>query len=304
MIKVLLLGSNGLLAQNLAVYAPNQVSLVGISKSSENKSPGLSQYHSLDLTQFNLLHQYIEEIKPQLIINTAALTNVDACEDQLELATQVNFLLANELAKLKIPIIHYSTDYVFDGKNGPYRETDHTNPLGHYGKTKLDSEEPILQSDSQSLVLRTMLLWGRGQGGKTSFTEFVKSKLQKGEPVSVVTDQWGNPTLVSQLAQVTWKLWEKKIGGLFHVSGSECMSRFEWATKVADFYGLPFHLIHPCTTAELKQKAPRPLKSGFHLEKLRGILGEVTGDLEQQLIAYQEEEKDQFSTLAKNKELF
>ena len=134
-----------------------------------------------------------------------------------------------------------------------------------------------------SLVLRTMLLWGRGKGAKKSFTDFVRESLAAGKTVRIVTDQWGNPTLANDLADAVWALIAGKRAGLYHAAGTDWMSRFDWAVEVAKFYGLDASLIQPAVTADLKQDATRPLRSGLICDKLARDAGVRLRGLREQL---------------------
>jgi len=214
------------------------------------------------------LEAAIGEFAPDLILNAAAITDVDLCERDQGLCALVNRDAVGWMAATGIPLVQISTDYVFDGESGPYSEDDATHPLSYYGATKLESEALTLSGSSRSLVLRTMTLWGKGHGAKTSFVEFVRNSLGAGKTIRIVTDQWGNPTLAEDLALSIWKLVQGGKSGVYHAVGSDWNSRFEWAEAIADYYGLDKSLIHPCLTADLKQLARRPLKSGLRIDKL------------------------------------
>lgn len=236
--------------------------------------PGsLSGYRSLDVTKRPDLESAIAHFSPDLILNAAAITDVDHCERDKDLCSLVNRDAVGWMAATGIPLVQVSTDYVFDGEAGPYSEGDATNPLSHYGSTKLESEALTLSGSSRSLVLRTMTLWGKGHGAKTSFVEFVRNSLAAGKTIRIVTDQWGNPTLAEDLALSIWKLVQGGESGIYHAVGSDWNSRFEWAEAIADYYGLDKSLIHPCLTADLKQLARRPLKSGLRTDKLEKATG-------------------------------
>jgi dTDP-4-dehydrorhamnose reductase len=187
------------------------------------------------------------------------------------------------MAASGLPVVQVSTDYVFDGEAGPYSEDAPTAPLSVYGATKLESEGLVLSQSARSIVVRTMTLWGRGKGAKTSFVDFVRNSLEAGKPVRIVTDQWGNATLAEDLALGIWRLVQGGHAGVFHVVGSEWNSRFEWAQAIADHYGLDKSLIHPCVTADLKQAARRPLKSGLRTDKLTAATGFITRDVAGQI---------------------
>jgi dTDP-4-dehydrorhamnose reductase len=187
------------------------------------------------------------------------------------------------MAAAGVPLVQISTDYVFDGEAGPYKETDATHPISYYGSTKLESEALALSGSALSLVVRTMTLWGQGHGAKTSFVEFVQNSLAAGKPIKIVTDQIGNPTLAEDLALSIWNLVQAGRSGIYHSVGPDLNSRFDWAIAIAKHYGLDKSLIQPCLTADLKQLAKRPLKSGLLIDKLvketgfkpRGIVAQL-----------------------------
>jgi dTDP-4-dehydrorhamnose reductase len=284
-VKVLLVGCNGLLGQNLLYTAPSGISLSGISIESECYLEELEDYLALDIGNKRELKEAIAEISPDWIFNAAAMTNVDLCEKEIGQCRLLNRDAVGWMAETGLPMVHISTDYVFDGKSGPYGENDRPNPLGMYGRTKLESEPVVLDACSRSLIIRTMTLWGRGNKLRPSFVEFVKSNLQERRSITIVTDQVGNPTLAEDLAAAIWKLVEKSCSGLYHVGGSEILSRFDWAVKTAEFFNLDSSLIQPCLTSDLQQAAMRPLKSGFILDKLIKDTGFVPKNVYEQLQA-------------------
>jgi len=265
---ILLFGCNGLLGQNILQSAPGRFSLVCSGIEDGPVSKGNNKYIRADITSKQQIKELIDVTAPDRIINCAAMTNVDLCETEKEMCRIVNRDAVGWMAEPGIPMLHLSTDYVFDGNSGPYKENDATNPLGYYGRTKLESESLVLNQSGKSIIVRTMLLWGKGRGLKTSFVEFVKSSLEKGKDIKIVTDQIGNPTHVGELAGVIWNLIESEKSGIYHVSGSECKSRFDWARDIADFFNLDASNIQPIVTSELGQPAPRPLESGFILDKM------------------------------------
>lgn len=211
------------------------------------------------------------QVAPDFIINTAAFTHVDLCEIHPQESFKVN--RDAPIALSKFPMVHISSDYVFDGKSGPYKESDPTGPLSVYGQSKLESEFGVLKGNPKSLVVRTMSLWGEGIGCKTSFPEFVKKNLVLGEKIKVTSDQIGTPTHVDDLAQAIWILLQNGLSGLFHVAGSETLSRLKWAELIAEKNGLDKRLIEPCDTQSLRQEAKRPLNSGLLCDKLWGLTG-------------------------------
>ena len=269
--KVLITGCNGLLSQNLLRTGAGRkdVEMSGMGGKPEPALPELlSQYHAVDLENREALLEALRKIAPDFIINTAAMTDVDGCERNPDLNNRINRDAVGWMAGTGIPLVQVSTDYVFDGVSGPYSEEDPVHPLSHYGRAKLESETLALRGSPRSLVVRTMLLWGLGKGDKKSFTDFVRESLAAGKTIRIATDQWGNPTLAYDLALAIWALIENKRSGIYHAAGEDWMSRFDWAVAAAVFYGLDASLIQKAVTADLKQDAARPLKSGLRCDKL------------------------------------
>ncbi len=275
--RILIIGSNGLLGQNLVQTSPASWVLGGlgseaISAFAASPNSKLRSYRQVDITQASSLRTAIAEFQPDWLVNAAALTDVDRCEREPALCTAVNRDAVGTLAASGVPLAHVSTDYVFDGVSGPYREDDAVHPLSVYGQTKLESEAMVLGArpggHEQNIVVRTMLLWGLGQGTKTQFPDFIRNSLQAGKRVRIVTDQIGHPTLAHDLAEAIWALIGKSCHGLYHAAGADCMSRLEWTQAIAQFYQLDTGLIDTCLTADLGQAAKRPLNSGLLSDKL------------------------------------
>jgi dTDP-4-dehydrorhamnose reductase len=272
-VKVLVVGCNGLLGQNLLRTADfKKFEVEGLGLQSEAALPHLlTGYQAADIGVREALLGAVEKSRPDFIVNAAAITDVDGCERNPDLCNRINRDVVGWMASTGIPLAQISTDYVFDGTAGPYGEEAPTHPLSHYGRAKLESESLALSGSPRSLVVRTLLLWGIagvGKGSKKSFTDFVQESLTVGKSIRIVTDQIGNPTLAHDLAEALWALISGGHSGLYHAAGSDCMSRYDWAREVADFYGLDASLIQTALTADLHQDAARPLRSGLRCEKL------------------------------------
>jgi dTDP-4-dehydrorhamnose reductase len=268
--------------------APNDTTLIVTSRSGQTTASSSAKCVQFTFENINSWRQLVETYQPDSIINAIAMTDVDLCETEVQQAFFLNCEVVQWMVDTGLPVVHLSTDYVFDGKQGPYLEQDVTQPLGVYGQTKLESEQYCLQSPNanpNNLVLRTMNLWGVRQGGRPSFVDFVQDRLEQGQRVTAATDQVGNPTLAEDVALAIWKLLEKGSCGLFHVSGSDAISRYEWAIEIARHYGLNQELIQPCLTEDLSQVANRPLKSGFLTDKLQAELSWKPRGLKQQLLS-------------------
>ncbi len=225
---------------------------------------------------------------PNVIINAAAMTNVDRCESNREEAWQSNAQLTETVTRIArifdSKVIQISTDYVFDGASGPYIETDKPNPINYYGKTKLAAENICAQSAVPLAIVRTMWLYGHSIGPKMSFVRWVRQELSAGRTVNIVSDEFGNPTLLDDLAYAVFKIIDKNISGIINVAGEERMSRLEFARGIAEHLELDSTLISPVTNAELHRAAPRPLQSGLLTIKAKSLFGLHTRPLKHGLM--------------------
>lgn len=286
--KVLITGANGLLGQKcVQIFSPDyEVLGIDIQDNSYIKNKNYV-YQKSDITQRTTLKKDVLPFFPKYIINTAAFTNVDASESNKEACWKINVDGIKNLiylaGKINAKIVHISTDYVFDGENGPYKETDIPKPLGYYGKSKLASENALLQCDLEFAIARTMVLYGVANNIRPNFVTWLIDKLRNKENVTIVDDQFGNPTLADDLASAIKKIIQHENWDLFHVSGSEFVDRYSFALKIADIFKLDKSLITAIKTTDLNQQAPRPLKSGFILDKLKEEIGLEMPGIEQSL---------------------
>ena len=274
-------GSNGLLGQTLTqlITSTRRAELVATSKG-ENRYPMQEGYvyFELDITDKDQLQKLISDVKPDTIINTAAITNVDICHVERGLCRVLNIDAVKNLSEIcassNIHLIHLSTDFVFDGADGPYSEEATPNPVSFYGETKLKAEQVLQESPCRWTILRTILVYGvTANMSRSNIVLWAKSALQKGEPIKVVTDQWRMPTLALDLAEACLLAAEKEATGLFHISGKDMMTVYELVTHVATYWDLNLDIIQPITSAELSQDAKRPGKTGFILDKANQVLG-------------------------------
>ena len=228
----------------------------------------------LDITNQRKVAEIISNYKPDIIIHLAAMTDVDGCEKTPEIAFDVNVKATeNLLTSFTGKFIYISTDYVFDGEKGPYFEDDKVNPMSVYGKTKLYGENLVQQSDIDWVILRSNIIFSYSDRTKASFVNWVVDSLKKRQMITVVNDQWNNPTWTNDLAKVISKIIEKDINGLYHYGGRDYLNRLEFAKMIASTFGLDGSLIKPITTSELNWLAQRPLKSGLYTNKIELDLG-------------------------------
>lgn len=272
---ILVTGSNGLLGQKITenVLDNNQFNLIATARG-ENRFPVKDGYVYVEMDILNpqQVKAVIEKYKPDAIIHTAALTNVDTCEAQQELAYALNVTAVHTLTSLceefDIQLVHLSTDFVFDGANGPYNETAKPNPLSYYGKTKLMTEEILINSKAKWAILRTIIVYGIVSDiSRSNIVLWVKGALEKGNAINVINDQWRMPTLVEDLVSGCLLAVKHNAQGVYHISGKDMLSIAQIAYKVADFWKLDKTLITEVNSATLNQKAKRPVKTGFILDK-------------------------------------
>jgi len=220
----------------------------------------------LDITDRNALKEAILGRLPNVIVNTAALTNVDKCETDRGLAWSLNVTLVEQLARMAriadAHLVHFSTDYVFDGQKGPYSELDTPHPINYYGKSKLAGENVCLGSGIPSTVVRTNVVYGP-DGDRPDFVRWVLQSIDAGIPIRVVNDQYSNPTYAEDLAEAVTRIIRRRRTGLYHVGGADYMTRYDFALKIAAMFKLDASLISPVATSELQQAARRPVHGGL-----------------------------------------
>jgi len=276
--RILVIGSNGMLGQRITEFynKSDKVELMCVSAEEKSFIPEV-QYKQLDISQKDQVKQVILNFFPDVIINTAAFTNVDRSETERETAWKINVGGVENIAlyswTIDAHLIHFSTDYIFDGKNGPYTEDDKPNPIGYYGRTKLASENSIRISGTRYTIVRSNVLYGPSKYGRPDFVKWVINSLQNGERIQIVTDQIGNPTYIDDLVDALDKIIEFKKEGLYNIGGREMISRFDFTLRIAKYFSLDEKLIVPILTKELNQQAVRPLKSGLITIKAETEIG-------------------------------
>ena len=229
-------------------------------------------FYNIDVTNKSGLKYFLEELSPDYIINCAALTNVDFCEHNKIDSYKVNVNgLRNIIScsKKSAKIIHISTDYVFNGNQKMYTESDIPDPISYYGKNKLESENILRTSNRDYLILRTSVIFGKTGN---NFYVWVRDSLKNEQKISVVIDQISNPTWSWSLSEAIYKSILNNISGLFHYAGEEAISRYDFAIKIAKTHDFNYNRIIPIKTSELNQKAKRPLNSALDVSKIKKII--------------------------------
>ncbi len=253
--KMLVVGNRGQLGSDLMLAA----------SSAGHEALGID-FPEIDITVSTGVCEAVERIRPDVVLNCAAFTAVDKCEQDAKTAYAVNAEGAGNLAaaaeKIGVPLVHISTDYVFDGtKKTPYVETDSPHPLSVYGKSKLAGEQLVTQACSRSFIFRIAWLYGtRG----ANFLKTIRDKAQKlavtGEPLKVVSDQRGTPTYTMHVCRQVLSIIRSGSFGLYHCTNEGACSWFDFAKAIIGAYGIDA-VVEPCTTAEFPRPAPRPANS-------------------------------------------
>lgn len=280
--KILITGSNGLLGQKLVYWLRQKqnVELIATSRG-ENRLKEKTGYiyEPLDITDKAQVQNIISKYLPDVIINTAAMTNVDACETKREECRLINVTAVENILssitkpqipnhKLQTQLIHLSTDFVFDGASGPYSENDTPHPLSYYAQSKYDSEKVLTQSEIPWTIIRTIIIYGVSENmSRLNLILWAIKSLSNGEKIRVVTDQYRAPTLAEDLADACINAALKSKTGIYHVSGRETMSIIQIVQTVADYFGLDKNLVEPVSSSALNQPARRPPRTGFIIDK-------------------------------------
>lgn len=275
--KILITGSNGLLGSKLVrLLQHKNVDFLATSKGkNRNQLIEKDRYRSMDITLKSDVQKIFEQFKPDAVIHTAAMTQVDACEDQKELCDEINVkgtdILFEQSRKNGAHFNLLSTDFVFDGENGPYKETDPVNPLSYYAKSKRKAEEILIESDYENwAITRTIIVFGfEPHLSRSNLILWAREALLNKESLKIVDDQYRAPTDAVDLAWACWKFSVNKSKGIFHISGGETKSIFEWVKEIAKFHQVPLTSVQPVSSQTLNQKAKRPPATGFDISKAK-----------------------------------
>ncbi|KPL01315.1 MAG: hypothetical protein AMJ91_00070 [candidate division Zixibacteria bacterium SM23_73_3] len=294
---ILITGANGLLGQKLCGHFSSSYKVIATDLHPENfvSFPNLS-YENFDLTDGRALEFHVRFYNPEVILNAAAYTDVDGCEINRDQAWAVNVGGVRNLVGVcrehKIKLVHLSTDYIFDGEKGPYSEDDLPHPVSFYGKTKLESENVIKQSEIDFLIVRTNVLYGFGKKVKKNFLLWLIEKLSAGVKLEIVNDQLNNPTLADNLSECILEMVQKDMSGMFHIGGAEYLSRYDFALKVADKFEFDKANISATKTEFLNQKAKRPSRGGLKTEKAQKALQTKLLNIEEGLDQAKQSQKE------------
>lgn len=279
--KILITGSNGLLGQKLVELLLNteDIQIIATARG-ENRLPFFEgyEYQSMDITSREKVQEVVENVKPNVIIHTAAMTNVDQCESEKDACWSQNVssveYLIEACSKIDCFLLHVSTDFIFDGKSGPYKEDAEANPISFYGWSKYAAEKLVTNCNIRWGIARTVLVYGIAHDmSRTNIILWVKKSLEDGKNIKVVTDQWRTPTLAEDLAKGCALIAEQEAQDIFNISGKDFLTPYEMAIMTADYFKLDKSLISQADSTTFSQPAKRPPRTGFDLSKSREVLG-------------------------------
>lgn len=287
--RILITGSNGLLGQKIVgQLAKASINFLATSKG-VNRNPSCSNvnYHQMDISNALEIEKVFSTFLPTHIIHTAAMTNVDHCEQQPDECNRINFeavqLLFHAAQKINAHFQLLSTDFVFDGEKGNYKEEDQVNPLSLYAQSKVNAENYLLASNSLNWsIVRTIIVYGKANNlSRNNIIYWAKDALEKGQELSIIDDQFRAPTWANDLAWACIRICELNKMGIYHISGPETFSIYEIVEKIAQFFNLPTKTLSKSSSLNLNQPAKRPPKTGFDLTKAKTELGYKPKTLEE-----------------------
>lgn len=279
--RILITGANGLVGQKLVTNLQNKTSLDFLATSlhaNKIETPSLFSLRLMDIRNEKEIASVFSFYKPDVVIHTAAMTDVGPCETQQDKCWEINVKATGNVVRAcnchHSKLIYISTDFVFDGEGGPYKEDDLPNPVSFYGKSKLEAEKVVMQNMDDWAIVRTILVYGISSNmARSNIILWVKKNLEAGQAIRVVSDQFRMPTLAEDLAEGIVQIAIRGAKGIYHLSGKDYLSIYEIAMKTADFFNLDKSLISPVSSAELNEIGKRPPRTGFILDKARREFG-------------------------------
>lgn len=275
--KILITGANGFLGYYLTEKLLQKKYTVIATGKGESRLPFNHYdnfiYNEMDFTDPFSVHDIFEKNKPDVVVHAGAISKVDDCElnqwEAYRANTEATVTMLINAEEYKSFFVFVSTDFIFDGQKGMYKEDDKAHPVNFYGKTKLEAEEAVKEYQYDWAIVRTVLVYGKPQAGRANILTIVKDKLEKGVGYNVVDDQVRTPTYVEDLADGIITIIEKKARGVYHLSGEEVMTPYQMAIKAAEYLGLDKTFIKRVTAKDFSQPARRPPKTGFVIDKAK-----------------------------------
>jgi dTDP-4-dehydrorhamnose reductase len=273
-VKLLVTGASGLLGTKLCQIALRRNH--GVYAAYNQNKPLFGTPVDFNILDLDAEQRALDKIKPDAVVHAAALTDVDKCELEKGLAWKTNVEATENLVRLckkrDAYLVYVSTDYVFNGERGMYKETDTPSPINYYGLTKLKGEEAVRALDDYCIARGSVTYGSTPATGKTNFALWLMDKLRKKEEVKIITDQWNSPTLNISMAEMIIETLEKRINGTFHLAGATRLSRYEFAQHVAETFNLDSKYIKPVKSKQIKWLARRPKDSSLDVRKAKQTL--------------------------------
>ena len=275
--KVLITGATGRLGRALLIKMPSDIEIEVCLEPTDQFTPEFPWFRS-DICDREKIIRALTCSEPDVVIHLAALTDVDGCESDPDMAFLVNrdgtAYIAEACSLCSAKIVYVSTDYIFDGLHGPYTEEDKPNPLSVYGRSKLEGEYAASNGVENSLIVRISVPFGIRAGDvKHNFISWLVEELAAGNSVEIVDDQYTTPAFMDELSDVLWTFVQKDVHGIVHYGTSDRLSRYEMAIDVCRTMGYSEELVKPVKTEALGLLAKRPLESGFVTDRLHDIIG-------------------------------
>lgn len=273
---ILITGSNGLLGQKLVakLIENNSFEILATGRGACRlpKSWNGYTYTQMDITNPLKVNEVFLQYQPKVVIHCACMTNVDRCETERTSCYQQNVeavsFIVDACERNNTHLIHLSTDFIFDGKEGPYFEDDRPNPLNYYGETKLESEKIIKKSALDWTIVRTGLVYGISYDmSRSNIVLWVKNSLENEKELNLVDDQYRTPTLAEDLAEGCILIAERKATGIYNISGKDFLTPYDMGLETACYFNLNKSKIKKADSSTFTQTAKRPLKTGFVIDK-------------------------------------
>jgi len=274
-LKLLITGASGLYGSKLAELATARNYAVYSGYSRDQPAFGVPIH--FDVSDKSRVEEVFKKVNPDVVVHAAALTDVDKCEIDKELAWKINVEGIRNISEAvnvsRAFLVYISTDYVFNGETGQYKETDRVDPINYYGFTKMKAEGLVKDLVAEYCIARASVIYGSTPAaGKINFALWVLNKLKKNEQAKIVTDQWNSPTLNTNIADMTLEIIERKLTGIFHLSGATRINRYDFAKQIAERFNLNSNLISPAISAEFSWVAKRPRDSSLDTSKAQQTL--------------------------------
>lgn len=272
--KLLVTGASGLFGTKLCEVATRKSWEVHSAYAQHKPSYGTPV--RFDISDRKAGEDLFRHVKPEVVVHSAAMTDVDRCESEKALAWRINvegtLNIVENCRRHGAFLVYVSTDYVFDGEKGEYNESEAPNPVNYYGLTKLRGEESVKELEAYCIARGSVVYGAVPASGKVNFALWLLERLKRGENTSVVIDQWNSPTLNSSLARMVCEVVEKRLTGVFHLAGASRLSRYEFARSLAEVFNLETGLIVPVESAKISWIARRPRDSSLNVDKALGML--------------------------------